>query len=114
MQKAIDETDRRRKLQAEYNKEHGITPKSIIKKVSDVMERSGESFQGNKDRRRKVAEAAAKYDVHNPAEMVKAISKLEKQMYKHAKDLEFEEAAAVRDTIEQLRDGMLKPDAGKL
>jgi len=112
MQKAIDETDRRRKLQAEYNKEHGITPQSIIKKVSDVMERSGESFKGNKDRRRKVAEAASKYDVHNPAEMAKTITKLEKKMYGHAKDLEFEEAAAVRDTIEQLREGMLKPGAG--
>jgi len=111
MQKAIDETERRRALQAEFNKEHGITPKSIIKKVADVMERSGESFKGNKDRRRKVAEAAAKYDVHNPAEMTKTISKLEKEMYSHAKNLEFEEAAAIRDTIEQLRDGMLKPGA---
>ncbi len=112
MQRAIDETDRRRQLQAEYNKEHGITPQSIIKKVSDVMERSGESFKGNKDRRRKVAEAASKYNVHNPAEMAKAITKLEKKMYGHAKDLEFEEAAAVRDTIEQLREEMLKPGAG--
>ncbi|MCP3663601.1 MAG: excinuclease ABC subunit UvrB [Gammaproteobacteria bacterium] len=112
MQRAIDETDRRRELQAEYNKEHGITPQSIIKKVSDVMERSGESFKGNKDRRRKVAEAASKYNVHNPAEMAKAITKLEKKMYGHAKDLEFEEAAAVRDTIEQLREEMLKPGAG--
>jgi len=75
------------------------------------MERSGESFKGNKDRRRKVAEAAAKYDVHNPAEMTKTISKLEKEMYSHAKNLEFEEAAAIRDTIEHLRDGMLKPGA---
>ncbi|MCP4090053.1 MAG: excinuclease ABC subunit B, partial [Gammaproteobacteria bacterium] len=112
MQRAIDETDRRRQLQAEYNKEHGITPQSIIKKVSDVMERSGESFKGSKDRRRKVAEAASKYNVHNPAEMAKAITKLEKKMYGHAKDLEFEEAAAVRDTIEQLREEMLKPGAG--
>ncbi len=113
MQRAIDETDRRRQLQAEYNKEHGITPQSIIKKVSDVMERSGESFKGNKDRRRKVAEAASKYNVHNPAEMATAITKLENKMYGYAKDLEFEEAAAVRDIIEQLREEMLKPGVGQ-
>ncbi len=113
MQRAIDETDRRRQLQAEYNTEHGITPQSIIKKVSDVMERSGESFKGNKDRRRKVAEAASKYNVHNPAEMATAITKLENKMYGYAKDLEFEEAAAVRDIIEQLREEMLKPGVGQ-
>ena len=109
MQKAIDETERRRKLQAEYNTEHGVTPQTIIKRVNDVMQRSGESFKGNKDRRRKVAEAAAKYNVHNPSEMAKAVTKLEKQMYEHAKNLEFEAAAETRDTIEQLREAMLKP-----
>jgi len=109
MQKALDETDRRRKLQAAYNIEHGITPQTIVKKVSDVMERSGENFKSGKDRRRKVAEAAAKYNANKPAEISKAIVKLEKEMYNHAKNLEFEEAAEVRDTISQLRNKMLKP-----
>jgi excinuclease ABC subunit B len=109
MQKALDETDRRRKLQAAYNIEHGITPKTIVKKVSDVMERSGENFKAGKDRRRKVAEAASKYNANSPKELSKAIGKLEKDMYNHAKNLEFEEAAEVRDTISQLRNKMLKP-----
>jgi len=74
-----------------------------------VMERTGESFHRNKDRRRKVAEAASKYNVHNPSEMAKAVTKLEKQMYDAAKNLEFEEAASLRDTIAELRDAMLKP-----
>ncbi|MCP3674459.1 MAG: hypothetical protein GY829_08330, partial [Gammaproteobacteria bacterium] len=65
----------------------------------------------NKDRRRKVAEAAAKYDVHSPTEMAKTVTMLEKKMYEHAKNLEFEDAAAVRDTIEQLREAMLKPSS---
>ncbi|MFT5520893.1 MAG: excinuclease ABC subunit B [Enterobacterales bacterium] len=109
MQKALDETDRRRKLQAAYNLEHGITPKTIVKKVSDVMERSGENFKAGKDRRRKVAEAASKYNANSPKEISKAIGKLEKDMYSHAKNLEFEAAAEVRDTISQLRNKMLKP-----
>jgi excinuclease ABC subunit B len=109
MQKAIDETERRRKLQADYHEEHGITPQTIIKKVSDVMERSGENFKSNKDRRRKVAEAASKYNANSPKEISKAIGKLEKDMYNHAKNLEFEAAAEVRDTISQLRNKMLKP-----
>ena len=112
MQRAIDETNRRRKVQAEYNEENGITPQTIIKRVNDVMERSGENFKSGKDRRRKVAEAAAKYEVHNPKEMAKVVSKLEKDMYKHAKNLEFEQAAELRDTIGQLRDAILKSGLG--
>ncbi|PCJ45685.1 MAG: excinuclease ABC subunit B [Gammaproteobacteria bacterium] len=111
MQRALDETDRRRKVQVAYNEKHGITPQTIRKKVSDVMERSGENFKSNKDRRRKVAEAAGKYNAHSSSEISKAIKKLEKDMYEHAKNLEFETAAEVRDTISQLRNKILKPDS---
>jgi excinuclease ABC subunit B len=108
MGRAISETDRRRKLQAEYNKEHGITPQSIIKNISDVMERNDEKYQANKDRRRKVAEAAAKYKVKNPLDLAGTVVKLEKQMLEHAANLEFEQAAALRDTINELKDALLK------
>ena len=73
------------------------------------MERSDEKYQSNKDRRRKVAEAAAKYKVKNPLDMAQTVEKLEKQMLEHAANLEFEQAAALRDTISELKDAMLKP-----
>jgi len=108
MEKAISETDRRRELQRKYNKEHGITPKSIIKKVSDVMEHSGEGYKASKERRRKVAEATKKYRIKDTTDMAQTIEKLEKQMYEAAKNLEFEQAASIRDTIEGLKNEVLK------
>jgi len=106
MQAAIDETDRRRSKQIEHNKKHGITPTTIIKKVSDIMEGAyGSSMRGRaKKEFDKVADSKASYDSMTPDKAIKEIVKLEKKMFKHAKDLEFEEAASVRDEIADLRE----------
>ncbi len=106
MQAAIDETDRRRAKQIEHNEKHGITPTTIIKKVSDIMEGAyGSSMRGRaKKEFDKVADSKASYDSMTPDKAIKEITKLEKKMFKHAKDLEFEEAAGVRDEIANLRE----------
>lgn len=100
MQRAIDETDRRREKQVIYNEEHGITPASIIKQVVDVMEAAYPAPQGAN---RKAADRQAVYSLMSPEELLKKAAKLEKQMLKHARDLEFEEAAKIRDEIQHIR-----------
>ena len=99
MQRAIDETERRRSIQQAFNKEHGITPQGIKKKISDVMDTGG-SGRGKK----RVAEKKGQYEVRSLADSVEMIEKLEKEMLDHAKNLEFEKAAAVRDRIEKIRE----------
>ncbi len=104
MRRALDETDRRRETQVAYNIEHGIVPKSIRKAVADVMQagRPGgrDDRRGGRDRGRGVSDADASL---TPEAVVKKLKKLEQQMFKHARELEFEQAAAVRDEIERLR-----------
>lgn len=106
MQAAIDETERRRKKQIAHNTKHNITPTSIAKKVTDIMEGAyGSSMRGkNKRKLDKVADESGKYLSMSPDQLVKEIGKLEKKMFQHAKDLEFEEAAQVRDEIGKLRE----------
>ncbi|MGN7918704.1 excinuclease ABC subunit UvrB [Lysobacter sp. ESA13C] len=106
MQKAIEETDRRRHKQVEYNTEHGITPKSVSKTIVDVMEGARVDPDGLKARGkgRKVADEAADYAALSPSQFAARIKALEQQMYQHARDLEFEEAAAVRDQLRRLKD----------
>jgi excinuclease ABC subunit B len=105
MQRAIEETNRRRGKQIEFNLAHGITPQTIIKRVADVME--GAREEGAKGRgeapRRKVAEPRLAYERLGPEEIMKRIRKLEAEMYRHARELEFERAAELRDEIERLR-----------
>ncbi len=108
MKRAMDETNRRRELQVAYNTEHGIEPKTIVKKVADVMEHGGNKYKSNKARRQKVADIAKDYKVKDTQDMATTIEKLEKQMFEHAKNLEFEEAASIRDTIEELKSQVLK------
>ena len=101
MQRAIAETERRRTKQLAYNLKHEITPASIIKKVEDIM---GDAHTDTQmPQASKVAELEYKYDLSRPKEVAKAVAKLEQQMYRHAENLEFEEAANVRDQIHQLR-----------
>ena len=107
MQRAIDETDRRRSKQREYNKEHGITPKTIIKAVSDIMDDARSLTPAEKEQARKVAETAAQYQHMEPAQLGKSIAELEKQMIQHAEMLEFEDAAEIRDQIKRLREQVL-------
>jgi excinuclease ABC subunit B len=108
IQRAIAETDRRRERQREYNKEHGITPKSIQKAVTDVMEDARSLTPAERDQQRKVAETVAMYQHMTPVQLGKSIAQLEKQMIDHAQMLEFEQAAEVRDQIKQLKDQVLR------
>ena len=104
MKKAIDETERRRKMQTEYNTKHGITPTTINKRVADIMEGAyGKSSQ----RDAKVAEEAAEYGELTAKELNKKVAELEQEMYKHAQNLEFEEAANIRDKIKKLEESQL-------
>ena len=104
MERAMAETDRRRNKQIAYNKEHGITPKTIQKKIADIMEGAHDERSKTGRRGRRVAEEDARYDKVTPKNLSQAIAELEKQMFIHAELLEFEEAAAVRDKIERLKE----------
>jgi excinuclease ABC subunit B len=108
MERAMAETDRRRNRQLEFNKAHGITPKTIQKKVADVME--GAHDEGRRRGRRvaRVAEEEARYADVTPETLGHAIAELEKQMFNHAELLEFEEAARIRDEIGKLKERVLK------
>jgi len=105
MRIAIDETDRRRQKQVEYNTEHGIVPQSIVKGVTDVMQGAREANEDKPSRvkARKVAEQRADYRALAPEQLASKLKKLEQQMFKHAKDLEFEQAGRVRDEIHRIR-----------
>ena len=111
MQAAIDETDRRRQKQVEYNEAHGIVPQSVARPITDILEGAHEesaSRSGGKGKAaRRVAEVEADYAVLAPAQLAARIKALEQQMYQHARDLEFEDAARVRDRIRQLKEASL-------
>jgi excinuclease ABC subunit B len=106
MQKAIGETQRRREKQTAYNLQHGITPQTIVKRIADVMEGAYANATKGKGKTRgekKVAEEAAEYRTLTPDQALKQIKKLEEKMFQHAKNLEFEQAASVRDQIAHIR-----------
>ncbi|HFD87055.1 MAG TPA: excinuclease ABC subunit UvrB [Gammaproteobacteria bacterium] len=107
MERAINETNRRREKQLAYNKLHGITPRGITKKVSDILEGAYAAPGSAARKYKKVAEPQADYKMLDPQAAARKIAQLEKQMYQHAKDLEFEEAARVRDEIQLIRNEML-------
>ncbi len=105
MRKAIDETARRREKQLAFNKAHGITPKTIRKRIADVMEGAYANAKRNekKGKNLKIAEEAADYRTMSPAQAVKTLKLLEEKMFALAKNLEFEKAAAMRDEIANVR-----------
>ena len=103
MQRAIDETERRRTRQLEFNAQHGITPKTVEKNVADIMEAAYPGAPSTAKRYAKVAEQTVEYAAMTPAQMSKRIKELEKQMYQHAKNLEFEDAARLRDQLKELQ-----------
>jgi len=107
MQRAIAETDRRRTRQREFNQEHGITPKTIHKAVTDIMDDARALAPADRARELKVAEQAAAYQHMSPAELGKVIAGMEKQMIRHAELLEFEDAAEVRDQIKHVKEQAL-------
>ncbi|MCG5548036.1 excinuclease ABC subunit UvrB [Halorhodospira halochloris] len=107
MRRAIDETERRRAKQIAHNREHGITPQSICKDVPDIMERGGVPAPGDARKYAQVADAAAEYNAMTPAQGVKKIRELEKLMQQHARNLEFEQAAKMRDEIKRVEQYVL-------
>ena len=98
MQAAMDETSRRREKQQAYNAAHGITPQTIRKKITDVMEGAHVAIKAKKAHRERDKEAMPA----DPKAAAKLIKQLEKEMLTHAKNLEFEQAAALRDRIKHI------------
>jgi excinuclease ABC subunit B len=108
MQRAIAETERRREKQLHYNEQHGITPKGIVKRVTDVMD-IGDSRSGRGRKRfDRVAEGASGYEHLSAKQLNSQLKKLENSMYEHARNLEFEEAARKRDEIAEIKEKYFK------
>lgn len=110
MQRAIDETERRRNKQLAFNEEHGIVPQGIKKDIRDIME--GAAAPGAKGKRRvaKAAEDKGEYaaELRSPSEIGKRIRQLEEKMLQLARDLQFESAAQLRDEIQALRERLVQ------
>jgi len=109
MQQAMDETQRRREKQIEYNHAHGITPKTIRKVVKDILGGayfSGDEEPGKKSKRKK-KDLIDKTALMSTNDLIKHIQKTEQRMLKHAHDLEFEEATRLRDEIKVLKDKLI-------
>ncbi len=104
MERAIGETERRRARQMAYNEAHGITPTTITKAVADIMEGAYAPGAAGARRFAEVAEEVAEYAGLSPEQLARELRKLEKQMQQHARDLEFEEAAKLRDRIRLIQE----------
>ena len=105
MRRAIDETERRRAKQIAFNAERGITPRSVVKQVRDLIDgvysEKASKAAAQQDMQRSWTEAMSEKD------LAKEIKRLEKSMLEHAKNLEFEQAARVRDQLAALREKVL-------
>ena len=117
MRSAIEETERRRCKQIAYNEAHGIRPRGIVKAVKEIIDGVQPRTYPSRSRRRGAvtpvaAEEAAKYETMPPAALGRVLDKLEKQMYEHARNLEFEEAAQLRDKIRAIRERQFRVVAG--
>ena len=117
MRSAIEETERRRCKQIAYNEAHGIRPRGIVKAVKEIIDGVQPRTYPSRSRRRGAvtpvaAEEAAKYETMPPAALGRVLDKLEKQMYEHARNLEFEEAARLRDKIRAIRERQFRVVAG--
>jgi len=115
MQRALDETERRRAKQQAHNEEHGITPTGLTKKIADIMEGAPGGGRGRRKADRpgqKAAEQAEDYLVaagkRSPQELLKEVATLEDEMYKAAADLDFEAAARLRDRISELKEAAIR------
>ena len=102
MQLAIDETERRRTKQIAFNEANGIVPKTVSKRIKDIID--GVYSADDEKRASVVAEARADYALMDEKALARAIKKLEKEMQEHARNLEFEKAAAARDELFRLRE----------
>ena len=97
------ETERRRAIQSAYNEEHGITPKTIIKAVQDIIEREKEETRRSRSGR--PLDPQGRRNLLSASDRKKYIKALEREMLEAAKNLEFERAAVIRDEIVAVRDG---------
>ena len=113
MKRAIDETERRRGKQRAYNQKHQIIPRSVIKPVNDIID--GVAIDPNTKAASRVRAAKTPFNASaspgplSPEDFKRTIQQLEERMYAHARDLEFEEAAHIRDQIEELKRGQFHP-----
>ena len=105
MKAAIDETERRREKQIKFNQEHGITPKQITKQVKDIID--GVYHDDSGSSKGKKGKGKVKIgEIHTEEDAIKEIAKLEKAMQQAARDLQFEEAAVLRDKIRGIKEGL--------
>ena len=104
MQRAIDETDRRRSIQEEFNTDNNITPKSISTKVKDIME-GARVIKGNTKKKREDIEKIVSFKIQDDTidNLTDTLKKLEDEMFALAKKMEFEKAAVCRDKINSLK-----------
>ena len=107
MKQAISENERRREKQLAFNKEHGITPRGVEKRIKDIIDsiggRKGAGYGRKGTVWSKAAEEASEYQFSSPAELSKQLKAFEKEMFELAHNLEFERAAALRDKIEAIK-----------
>ncbi len=104
MQRALDETSRRRDIQVQFNQDNNITPKSIRKEVKDIMEGARPNTRAAKNKKQDFTkDLKFKIDELSPEGISKSIEKLEKQMFSYANETEFEKAAFCRDKIKELK-----------
>ncbi|WP_354625017.1 excinuclease ABC subunit UvrB [Psychromonas sp. MME2] len=107
MQKAMKVTEDRRLLQHNFNQANGIVPQGLNKQVNDVLQLGQRNLKKGNSKQDKVAEYKANYQVNSEQEILKQIVKLEKQMFTYAKELEFEQAAKIRDEVTKLQEQLV-------
>lgn len=101
MKLAMDEADRRRKIQMAFNAEHGITPKGVTKRIKDIIESVYDKDEAQRER--KAAQEQANYESMSEKALTKELKRIEKAMHDAAKNLEFEKAAQYRDQLKKLK-----------
>lgn len=107
MKAAIDETERRREKQMKFNEEHGIVPQQINKKVKDIIDGVYHDDSGSPKGKGRLKNKVKVGEIHTEEDAIKEIAKLEKAMQQAARDLQFEEAAVLRDKIRGIKEGLL-------